>query len=182
MNRLMNLQPVPESLLRLGEPLPAPIRDPRGNLLLPKGGVIGNEQQLRRLMVLKPHVQPHQIDTLRQPWVQAIGRLVLRNETLGRIAEVGALPPRAADTPSAIAQDSAALGLADSIVRNVQQRQTMVSAADALKQRGTAGIPLNPPVTSMPLSRGEAKPIPLTKPYIKPLPVMPQLSPEVKHE
>ena len=113
MNRLMNLQPVPESLLRLGEPLPAPIRDPRGNLLLPKGGVIGNEQQLRRLMVLKPHVQPHQIDTLRQPWVQAIGRLVLRNETLGRIAEVGALPPRAADTPSAIAQDSAALGLAD---------------------------------------------------------------------
>ena len=75
-----------------------------------------------------------------------------------------------------------ALGLADSIVRNVQQRQTMVSAADALKQRGTSGIPLNPPVTSMPLTRGEAKPIPLTKPYIKPLPVMPQLSPEVKHE
>jgi Rod binding domain-containing protein len=75
-----------------------------------------------------------------------------------------------------------ALGLADSIVRNVQQRQTMVTAADALKQRGTAGLPLNPPVTAMPLSRGEAKPMPLSKPYIKPLPVMPQLSVEVKHE
>ena len=96
----MNLQPVPESLLRLGEPLPAPIRDPRGNLLLPKGGVIDNESQLRRLMVLQPHVQPHQIDTLRQPWVQAIGRMVLRNETLGRIAEIGSLPPRPAENPA----------------------------------------------------------------------------------
>ncbi len=75
-----------------------------------------------------------------------------------------------------------ALGLADSIVRNVKQRQTMVTAADALKQRGTAGLPLNPPVTAMPLSRGETKPMPLSKPYIKPLPVMPQLSVEVKHE
>ena len=75
-----------------------------------------------------------------------------------------------------------ALGLADSIVRNVQQRQTMVTAADALKQRGSAGIPLNPPATAMPLSRGEAKPIPFVKPYIKPLPVMPQRVPEVKHE
>ena len=75
-----------------------------------------------------------------------------------------------------------ALGLADSIVRNVQQRQTVVAAADALKQRDASGIPLNPPVNAMPLSRGEAKPIPFTKPYIKPLPVMPQLSPEVKHE
>ena len=75
-----------------------------------------------------------------------------------------------------------ALGLADSIVRNVQQRQTMMTAADALKQRGASGIPLNPPVSSMPLGRGEAKSIPLTKPYIKPLPVMPKLAPEVKHE
>lgn len=75
-----------------------------------------------------------------------------------------------------------ALGLADSIVRNVQQRQTLVSAADALKQRGTPGLPLNPPVNALPLSRGEAKSIPFAKPYIKPLPVMPQLSPEVKHE
>ena len=75
-----------------------------------------------------------------------------------------------------------ALGLADSIVRNVQQRQTVVAAADALKQRGATGIPLNPAPVAMPLTRGEAKPIPFTKPYIKPLPVMPQLSPEVKHE
>ncbi len=75
-----------------------------------------------------------------------------------------------------------ALGLADSIVRNVQQRQTVVTAADALKQRGTAGIPLNPPVAAMPLTRGEVKPMALTKPYIKPLPVMPPLSAEVKHE
>ena len=75
-----------------------------------------------------------------------------------------------------------ALGLADSIVRNVQQRQTVVAAADALKQRDASGIPLNPPVNAMPLLRGEAKSIPFTKPYIKPLPVMPQLSPEVKHE
>ena len=75
-----------------------------------------------------------------------------------------------------------ALGLADSIVRNVQQRQTTMTAAEALKQRGTAGIALNPPVVALPLARGEAKSIPLTKPYIKPLPVMPQLSPEVKHE
>jgi Rod binding domain-containing protein len=74
------------------------------------------------------------------------------------------------------------LGLADSIVRNVQQRQTMVTAADALKQRGAAGIPLNPAPVAMPLGRGEAKPIPFVKPYIKPLPVMPQLSAEVKHE
>ena len=75
-----------------------------------------------------------------------------------------------------------ALGLADSIVRNVQQRQSMMTAADALKQRGTSGIALNPPVVSMPLARGEAKPIPLIKPYIKPLPIMPQRAPEVKHE
>ena len=75
-----------------------------------------------------------------------------------------------------------ALGLADSIVRNVQQRQTVVAAADALKQRGVAGIPLNPAPVAMPLSRGETKSIPLVKPYIKPLPVMLQLSPEVKHE
>jgi flagellar protein FlgJ len=75
-----------------------------------------------------------------------------------------------------------ALGLADSIVRNVQQRQTMVSTADALKQRGSSAIALNPPATAMPLARGETKAMPLTKPYIKPLPVMPQLSPEVKHE
>jgi len=75
-----------------------------------------------------------------------------------------------------------ALGLADSIVRNVQQRQTVVAAADALKQRGVTGIPLNPAPVAMPLSRGEIKSIPLVKPYIKPLPVMPQLTPEVKHE
>jgi len=75
-----------------------------------------------------------------------------------------------------------ALGLADSIVRNVQQRQTVVSAADALKQRGTTGLLLNPPVNALPISRGEAKSIPLAKPYNKPLPVMPPLAPEVKHE
>ena len=75
-----------------------------------------------------------------------------------------------------------ALGLADSIVRNVQQRQTVVAAADALKQRGATGIPFNPAPVAMPLTRGEAKSIPFTKPYIKPLPVMPQRSPEVKHE
>jgi len=75
-----------------------------------------------------------------------------------------------------------ALGLADSIVRNVQQRQTVVTAADALKQRGTAGIPLNPTVAAMPLTRGEVKPMALTKPYIKPLPVMPHPPVEVKHE
>ena len=75
-----------------------------------------------------------------------------------------------------------AMGLADSIVRNVQQRQAMVTTADALKQRGSAGIALNPPAVPLPLARGEAKPMPLVKPYIKPLPVMPPLSPEVKHE
>ena len=75
-----------------------------------------------------------------------------------------------------------ALGLADSIVRNVQQRQTVVAAADALKRRGVTGIPLNPARVAMPLSRGEIKSIPLVKPYIKRLPVMPQLTPEVKHE
>ena len=80
-----------------------------------------------------------------------------------------------------LAQRSA-LGLADSIVRNVQQRQTVVTAADALKQRGTAGIPLNPTVAAMPLTRGEVKPMALSKPYIKPLPVMPQPPVEVKHE
>lgn len=134
----MNLQPVPESLLRLGEPLPAPIRDPRGNLLLPKGGVIDNEFQLRRLMVLQPHVQPHQLDTLRQPWVQAIGRLVLRNETLGRIAEIGSLPSRPAEPPS---PSGSATGLAPSGAPAAGAPQAQAGAVPAGHAPTASGTP-----------------------------------------
>lgn len=75
-----------------------------------------------------------------------------------------------------------ALGLADSIVRNVKQTQTTLSAADALKQRATAGMPLNTPTAPMALHRDASKPMPLIKPYIKPLPARSPATPEVKHE
>ena len=75
-----------------------------------------------------------------------------------------------------------AMGLADSIVRNVKQTQTALSAAEALKQRGTAGMALNPPAPHLSLQREASKPMPLAKPYIKPLPPMFKATPEVKHE
>ena len=75
-----------------------------------------------------------------------------------------------------------ALGLADAIVRNVKQGQSPLPAAEALKQRGSSGMALNPPSVPMSLAREDAKPIPFVKPYIKPLPAMPATSSGVKHE
>jgi flagellar protein FlgJ len=75
-----------------------------------------------------------------------------------------------------------ALGLADAIVRNVKQGQGTLTAADALKQRGAAGMPLNPATEPMSLARDAAKPMPLVKPYIKPLPAMSAPRAEVKYE
>ena len=74
------------------------------------------------------------------------------------------------------------MGLADAIVRNVKQNQTTLTAADALKQRGQSGMPLNPAATSMPLQGEATKSMPFVKPYIKPLPVMSPAAVGVKHE
>lgn len=90
---LMKLLPVPESLLRLGQPLPAPIRDPKGQLLVARGSVLADEAQRQRILGRQPHALPQELERLQQPWVQALGRMVLRNETLDRIARWGTSSP-----------------------------------------------------------------------------------------
>ena len=59
---------------------------------------------------------------------------------------------------------------------------SLKTAADALKQRGQSGIPLNPAATSMPLQGEATKSMPFVKPYIKPLPVMSPAAGGMKHE
>lgn len=84
----MNLLPVEENLLRLGEPLPVSLWDTRGVLLLPRGALIQDEAQRRRLAALSPQVQAQDHDRIRRPWLLAMEQMVLRNETLGKIAEL----------------------------------------------------------------------------------------------
>lgn len=84
----MNLLPVEENLLRLGEPLPVSLWDARGVLLLPRGATIQDEAQRRRLAARSPQVQAQDHDRIRRPWLLAMEQMVLRNETLGRIAEL----------------------------------------------------------------------------------------------
>lgn len=84
----MNLLPVEENLLRLGEPLPVSLWDSRGVLLLPRGALIQDEAQRRRLAALSPQVQAQDHDRIRRPWLLAMEQMVLRNETLGKIAEL----------------------------------------------------------------------------------------------
>lgn len=61
------------------------------------------------------------------------------------------------------------LGLADSLVRQVSQMQAQPSTAEVLKLHGQTGLPLNPPAKPMELQRDQ-RPLPLTKPDLKPLP------------
>ena len=86
----MELLPVNENVLRLGEPLPVALWDARGVLLLPRGAHIQDEAQRRRLMSLGPQVQVHEHERIRRPWILAMEQMVLRNETLGRIADLQA--------------------------------------------------------------------------------------------
>ncbi len=95
----MNLLPVDETLLRLGEPLPVSLWDARGVLLLPRGALIQDDAQRRRLAALGPQVHAHDHDRIRKPWLLAMEAMVLRNETLGKIAELQ--PGEVASTPSA---------------------------------------------------------------------------------
>ncbi len=84
----MTLMPVEESLLRLGEPLPVSLWDARGVLLLPRGALIQDDAQRRRLAARGPQVQAQDHDRIRRPWLLAMEQMVLRNETLGKIADL----------------------------------------------------------------------------------------------
>ncbi len=84
----MTLMPVDESLLRLGEPLPVALWDAHGVLLMPRGAMIHDETQRTRLVAMGPRVQSQDHERIRRPWLLAMESMVLRNETLGKIAEL----------------------------------------------------------------------------------------------
>ena len=100
----MNLLPVDESLLRLGEPLPVALWDARGVLLMPRGSQIADTAQRQRLMARQPQVQAHDHERIRRPWILAMEQALMRNETLGRIAD---LQPTEVAPPAATAADAA---------------------------------------------------------------------------
>jgi len=96
----MRYFPFDVSLLRLGEPLPVSLWDDRGTLLLPRGAVMRDDAQRRRLAARKPQVRSDDHDRLLGPWLLAMEQMVLRDEPLGRIA---GLRPREVESPTAAA-------------------------------------------------------------------------------
>jgi Rod binding domain-containing protein len=62
------------------------------------------------------------------------------------------------------------MGLADMLVRQLGPKDKVADTAEQLKLKGQTPMPLAKPTLPMPLGNGQAVPMPLIKPLIKPLP------------
>ena len=62
------------------------------------------------------------------------------------------------------------MGLADMLVRQLGPKDKVPDTAEQLKLKGQTPMPLAKPTLPMPLGNGQAVPMPLIKPLIKPLP------------
>ena len=124
----MKLLPLPPALLRVGEPLPVPLRDADGRLLWPRGHVLADEAQRQHLLERQPQVEEMEMERLQRDWVQVMERMVVRDEVLGRIAQVR--PPQG-EGPAPTAEEAGGLAAGPWTDRCLQLRQHLGNTLQA---------------------------------------------------
>lgn len=97
----MSYQLLPPDVLRVGQPTLFALRDKTGCLLVPKGTMVANEEQLHQLVTRELYVDDQDSEALRRAIGGKVHELVRSNELLGRIAKArpeasDLLPPPAA--------------------------------------------------------------------------------------
>lgn len=97
----MAYQLLPPDVLRVGSPILFALRDKTGCLLVPKGTVLADSEQLHQLVSRELYVDEQDGEALRRAIAGKVHELVRGNELLGRIAQArpdasDLLPPPAA--------------------------------------------------------------------------------------
>lgn len=97
----MAYQLLPPDVLRVGFPTLFALRDKTGCLLVPKGTVLADNEQLQQLTSRELYIDDQDSETLRRAIAGKVHELVRGNELLGRIAQArpdasDLLPPPAA--------------------------------------------------------------------------------------
>ncbi len=97
--------PLPGSTLRIGVPMPVALRDVSGKLLVPRGGMLETELQLKQLMSRGVYVDEIDSELLRKAVHGKLQHMVQQDQLIGRIATA---QPDAQDIASAAAPPPAA--------------------------------------------------------------------------
>jgi HD-GYP domain-containing protein (c-di-GMP phosphodiesterase class II) len=83
----MSYQLLPPDVLRVGQPTLFALRDKTGMLLVPKGTMVANSEQLQQLAARELYVDEQDSEALRRAIAGKVHGLLAGNELLGRIAQ-----------------------------------------------------------------------------------------------
>lgn len=83
----MSYQLLPPDVLRVGQPTLFALRDKTGCLLVPKGTLVADAEQLQQLAARELYVDDQDGEALRRAMAGKVHELVRGNELLGRIAQ-----------------------------------------------------------------------------------------------
>ena len=83
----MSYQLLPPDVLRVGQPTLFALRDKTGCLLVPKGTLVADSEQLQQLAARELYVDEQDGETLKRAMAGKVHELVRGNQLLGRIAQ-----------------------------------------------------------------------------------------------
>lgn len=115
----MSYQLLPPDVLRVGQPTLFALRDKTGMLLVPKGTLVADTEQLQQLAARELYVDEQDSELLKRAIAGKVHELVRGNELLGRIAQAR---PDASDLVAPSAADARRLDDAVTAWSNLQVR------------------------------------------------------------
>ncbi len=115
----MSYQLLPPDVLRVGQPTMFALRDKTGMLLVPKGTMVANSEQLQQLASRELYVDEQDSEALRRAIAGKVHGLLVGNELLGRIAQAR---PDASDLVVPSSGDTRRLDDAVTACSNLQVR------------------------------------------------------------